>query len=258
MISKYFRPKKYYKLIRIGPKGIGGFVLEEEGFNKSNCLMSFGVASNIEFEIDYFRKKNCKIHMYDHTSGPEFWKQMYALNTIVFIKSLLTINLKKLKFSLKQFKKIKKFKNFIKLKEVNFFEEGVGFGKYGADIKKVFSRAKSKNIMFKINIEHSEYRILDELIKYKKFIDGMVIEFHDADIHKKLIEKFLKKLSFNVSHVCVSGRDYSGKKIPSSITITLSKYGKIISKKPNYPNKYDVVLKDVKSEKFLIDLAHRI
>ena len=35
--------------------------------------------------------------MYDHTSGPEFWKQMYALNTIVFIKSLLTINLKKLK-----------------------------------------------------------------------------------------------------------------------------------------------------------------
>ena len=57
----------------------------------------------------------------------------------------------------------------------------------------------------------------------------MVIEFHDADIHKKLIEKFLKKLSFNVSHVCVSGRDYSGKKIPSSITITLSKYGKIIS-----------------------------
>ncbi len=258
MISKYFRPKKFYKLIRIGPRNIGGFVLEEVGFNKSNCLMSLGISTNIEFELDYFKKKNCKIHMYDHTSGPNFWRNMYYLNMLLFFKSLITLNLKKFDFSLKQFNSIKKYKNFLLLKKVKFFEEGVGFGRYGADIKKIIGRAKSKNIMFKINIEHSEYRILDELIKYKSLIDGIVVEFHDADIHKRLIEKFLKKLCFNVIHVCVSGRDYSGKKIPSSITLTLSKYGKIISQKPNYPNKFDVYLNKTNSHKYLIDLAKNI
>lgn len=258
MISKHFRPKKSYKLIRIGPRKIGGFVLDDVGFNKSNCLMSFGVATNIEFENDYFKKKNCKVHMYDHTSGPKFWKRMYVLNILLFIKSLITLNFKSLDFSLNQFKTIKKFKNFISLQKVNFFAEGVGFGKYGADINKVIRRAKSKNIMFKINIEHSEYRILDELVKYKRYIDGIVIEFHDVDIHKKIVEKFLKRLRFNVIHVCVSGHDYSGKKIPSAITLTLSKYGKIISNKPNYPNKFDVDIKGNKSRNFLIDLAKRI
>ena len=56
-------------------------------------------------------------------------------------------------------------------------------------------------IFFKIDIEGSEYRILDELLAHSSEIEGLVIEFHDVDLHTQRIEEFIQKFSLTLVHV---------------------------------------------------------
>jgi len=256
MLSSHFRPKKSYELIRVGPKEIGGFIFEKIAFEKCDILLSFGIASDISCEIDFFKKKNVKIHCYDHTISRRSWNTDIFIKSIFLIISTLMLKFNKTRYYHLGIKNLFQIINFYNNKKVKFFFEAVGYGKYGVSFKKTISRASSRNICLKINIEHSEYRILDEIIKYKNKIGCLVIEFHDIDIHKHLVEKFIKKLEFTLVHVAVSGADYSGKNIPSAITVALSKYKKITSNSANYPNKYDHKVE--KKNKFLIDLAKSI
>ena len=49
---------------------------------------------------------------------------------------------------------------------------------------------ETKPVFFKIDIEGSEYRILDDLINYQKVIEGLVVEFHNVDLHLEKISKY--------------------------------------------------------------------
>ena len=55
----------------------------------------------------------------------------------------------------------------------------------------IFERIKSNKIFLKIDIEGSEYRILDDLIRYQDLIKGLVIEFHNIDLHMEKILNFI-------------------------------------------------------------------
>ena len=52
----------------------------------------------------------------------------------------------------------------------------------------------------KIDIETSEYRILDELIENQEKFTGIAIEFHDVDLHLDKILKFITSLNMTLAH----------------------------------------------------------
>ena len=58
-----------------------------------------------------------------------------------------------------------------------------------------------KPLFLKIDIEGSEYRILDDLIRYQDKITGLVIEFHNIDLHIEKILNFLKNFKLNLVHI---------------------------------------------------------
>ena len=81
-----------------------------------------------------------------------------------------------------------------------------------------------KNIQFKIDIEGSEYRILEDLIKIRNKISGIVIEFHDIDIHVEKIKNFIRKINLTLVHIHpnnYSEVDNYGN--PTSIELTFEK-----------------------------------
>ena len=51
-----------------------------------------------------------------------------------------------------------------------------------SDLIKI-SQHKDK-ILLKIDIEGSEYRILEDIISIKDSLNALIIEFHDIDLHK--------------------------------------------------------------------------
>lgn len=54
-------------LIRLGSRGDGGYVLNEQVLNESESLYNYGVGRNWQFEDDYFRATGKPVYMFDPT-----------------------------------------------------------------------------------------------------------------------------------------------------------------------------------------------
>ena len=111
----------------------------------------------------------------------------------------------------------------------------------------------TEKIFIKIDIEGSEYRILEQIIENENKIEGLVIEFHDIDLHLERIITFINKSSLTLVHFHPNnfgGVDQNGN--PIVIELTFSKSPKIIHKgihdlpnkldMPNNPNEKDIII----------------
>ena len=72
----------------------------------------------------------------------------------------------------------------------------------------IFSKNSYDNVFLKIDIEGSEYRILDQLIENQKKINGLVIEFHDCDLHFDRINRFIQSFELDLVHIHVNNYSY--------------------------------------------------
>jgi hypothetical protein len=77
----------------------------------------------------------------------------------------------------------------------------VGIGRNKVIFSELINRIKSYTVFLKIDLEGSEYRILDDILMHQDKISGLVIEFHNVDLHKDLISNFIKKFSLSLSHM---------------------------------------------------------
>lgn len=57
-LSKYFKPKFSYDLVRIGKNNDGGYLIDFNSFKKSASLLSLGINDDWSFEKDFFLKRN--------------------------------------------------------------------------------------------------------------------------------------------------------------------------------------------------------
>lgn len=60
------------KLIRLGNKNDGGYIIEEGTLSRVDALYSYGVGNNTSFEEDFVRLTNKPVFLFDHTvSDPQ-------------------------------------------------------------------------------------------------------------------------------------------------------------------------------------------
>jgi hypothetical protein len=188
-LETIFKPKKKYKLIRIGNFNDGGYLVGENSLKKTETLLSFGIDDNWQFE-KYFKINNIntKILCYDNKPILKYLIKKFIIEFIFFPYH------RRLKF-------IKYFNNIIEFliikKKIVFFQKKIFYN----DLNQILKKIKNDNIFLKIDIEGSEYRILEEIIKNQKRIIGIVIEFHDFDYHKNIIYDFCKRLKLNLIHI---------------------------------------------------------
>ena len=96
-----------------------------------------------------------------------------------------------------------KFKKFIKNEKVNYFKLGIGLEYENiTSLEKIIKKISlDKKYFLKLDIEGDEYRVLDDIIKYSKNLNGLVIEFHNIDLHKQRIIKFINDLSLKLIYI---------------------------------------------------------
>lgn len=185
-----------HKLIRIGSAFDGGyFVCPNSILNASN-LISLGIETNWEFEKD-FLKSNSKtnISCYD---GQTNFKLVLRFFFIQIIKTLLL----QYNFSLlkRSFSNLFEYSTLLK-NNLNFRRKNIGL-KNGLTFEEVIS--KKEEVFLKIDIEGSEYRILEDILKYKNRLVGLVIEFHDYDLNKEKIKRFVKEIGLVLVHININ------------------------------------------------------
>tara|TARA_B110001454_G_C12575405_1_gene373748 strand:+ start:84 stop:830 length:747 start_codon:yes stop_codon:yes gene_type:complete len=233
MLNKIFKPKHLYELIRVGKNGDGGYLIEKKSLDDSKSLISFGISVDWSFEKDFYTMNSVPIHAYDHTITKRFFYMLIAKESLkIFIgqfqagiQSILLYN-DYLKF----------FTN-----EKKHFLEKIGTEKTSTSLDDVLSRKRDGASFFlKIDIEGSEYRILDDLIKIQNLLSGVAIEFHDVDLHEERIIKFIEQFSLTLVHIHPNNfSDLDKNNNPISLEITFAKSPAIIDNNPKIPHHLD-------------------
>ena len=238
ILPSFLKPKKETDLIKIGNKKDGGYVIPKNSIDYTNTLYSFGLDSNWTFEKEFYNKKKCKVFVYDHSVN---WKTFF----ISSIKSPKTI--------LNYFKYISFFDNKEKyhIKEMihpldSFILSSTNNTNNPykiADLDSIIINPEDKSLFFKIDIEGSEYRILNQLIKYSSKINGIVIEFHNCDLNFDKIKNFLTKFELDLVHLHVNNWSFLTKEgFPGSIELTFSHRDfnqKTLDQDKSYPTSLD-------------------
>ena len=234
------KPKYEYDLIRIGSRNDGGYLIEKNSLFESEFLLSFGISTDWSFEKEFIGKNNVNLKCFDGSIDDLFWLEWKN-------KAIK----KALKFSFREIYNYLKtklsFHEFFNTQNFACFYIGKKKGQIGID--EIINKIPHKKIFFKIDIEGSEYEILDQLIKHKSRVSGIAIEFHDCDKNIESISDFIKKIDMPVVHIHANNYDPVNKiGIPKTIEITFSCNPSIIGKQSKLPHKFDMPNKYNKPE----------
>ena len=207
--SKYnfLKPYKVKKLVRLGRDYDGGYLVCFEALKKCENLITLGVGDDISFEIDFEKRINSKkVKMYD-----------YSVNNFSFLKIILKYFRRLITFRTKldnfinSVKNYSNFLNFIKKKNV-FFEKLriVNKLKFKNDItlNTILKNTYNKKNLLKIDIEGSEYEIINDIIRHNSKIKMLIIEFHWINKNKNLFIHSLKRLKSNFDVIHVHANNY--------------------------------------------------
>jgi hypothetical protein len=227
-LDKIFKPIVNYELIRLGRANDGGYLVGKNSINKSEYLISMGLDLDWSFEEDFKRRNHAtKVICFDDNLDKKF----ILKKIIIQIISIIYNQNYKYLISL-----IKSYFNFeIFVKTVEYQKKKITYG----DVLKIQNNIN--NIFFKIDIEGAEYRILDELIKIKNKITGIVIEFHDFDLHQPKIENFINNIGLKLIHIHPNnfqGLDKFGN--PYLVELTFEKEPVSLNEENTLPHKYDM------------------
>lgn len=182
---------------RFGSMGDGGYYISPKNILEADILFSGGISSNTEFEYDVFRfNKKIQIVMVDPTVSRtklaakavlrsflgKSEKLRYGINTLVFMLMLRSGRAWHIK---------------------KWLSNSTGILDC---IKEKTTILENQKILLKLDIEGSEYDLLDEILTHLHLFNCMVFEFHDLDKQNLVLYDFLNKcaLHFDMIHLEVN------------------------------------------------------
>lgn len=234
-----FKPIKC-NLIRLGSKNDGGYLVSKKTIEESESLISFGILDDCSFEENFKVIREKSIFCFDRINYNSYWKKRFFND---FGAALYNLNFKFLKNTIKGYFK---FKKFFRNNNVSLYNKYIK----ERSLDEIISKYKNikKPILLKIDIEGSEYRILKEIMKNKNILTGIIIEFHELDLHLDKVVNFVKELDFKVTHVHANNFDREINNIPLVLEMTLEKNPDYKDELAVLPNKYDAPCDPQKEE----------
>ncbi|PHX89638.1 MAG: hypothetical protein CK535_01035 [Pelagibacteraceae bacterium] len=233
-LPSFFSFNQAKDLVRIGKQNDGGYLVSISDIEKSNILISFGIADDWSFESDFAKYNDIEVVAYDASLN---FRSLLKRMIIETIKNPLNFyGIKKL-FSYKKFFKGKRkhIKKFLGLNTSN---------EMYCTLLEALNEGNNKKNFLKIDIEGSEYRFLDDIVANEEKITGIVIELHDCDIHLSQIERFVKNLNKRGLYlVHIHANNYAPIRLddglPLVLELTFSRHAKF-SNSFKLPHKLDM------------------
>jgi hypothetical protein len=219
MLPNSWKPNNAVDLVRVGPNADGGYVIPSAVLDKTDILFGLGVNDDWDFEVDFQKRSGCQVVCYDHSVNARFWRRRFKKDLSAFL--LLR------KFQPKKFKAMFKYFDYKRYFDGNkaiHHQIKIGYDMPGSiSINGIVKKYDKGNIFFKIDIEGSEYRVIDQLQVHADRIVGFVIEFHDVDIHRQRISDFIAGLKdFTLMHIHANNHQEKRDENNDPITVEMS------------------------------------
>lgn len=190
-MNKPFSIVQTSDLIRVGSRHDGGYITSRKAVQGSTALVSLGINDNWDFEKDFsnYHAKIPKQILVDNAMSIKWW----VLSTL---RKIIREDFSFRKLFIEVFKPFK-FAAYIKSNHVTFIHQTVGINAIAGEIKlqEILDLVSSERIYLKIDIERSEYLILEDILEGSSRISGISIEFHDFDLHTDRIMRWIIALS---------------------------------------------------------------
>lgn len=244
-------------LVRVGRHNDGGYIIPRAALKETEVLLSLGVNEDWSFDADFLRiNPKAIVHAYDPTISDRYFKKQ-------IIKRFIYLCCAKSSFkdcyrSVRLRSSYKRFFNG----PARHYEERVHNRidtVEDATFESMFRRTESEKSFVKMDIEGSEYRVIDDLVKYSTRVIGIMIEFHDTEPLRAVFCTAVKKLQEHYDIVHIHGNNYAPvgfDGFPEVVEITFLRkgfYGSVTAKRrvlplekldePNDPKRADYVLR---------------
>lgn len=209
-------PGSYQDLVEIGNGGDGTYYLKPQDL-EANIVLSLGLSDEWSFEL-FFLEKGYSVVAVDGSVGTrEFIKR--------FIFALVGFKLKiayQRAQTLIRYFLLCKFDNFIHLRKFVGLSTKVHFVTLDELIRQYTN--ENDQIILKCDIEGHEYRILNDIIKYRDRISTFAVEFHDADLHMETIRQFHTDSGYNIAFLQANNAGEIGENgYPTLLEVTFTK-----------------------------------
>jgi len=216
-IYKVLRPYKFEGLVRVGGFKDGGYVVPEAYLQNLTTFVNFGVGEDFDFEMELLNR----YHVLYILSFDNLVSLRYFI--IHALKGVAKFALRKANFYLAYFRLTllaRYVKFYLLTPQVKFFKVEIDKGR----TEKVFSTLPI-NSGLKVDIEGSEYKILDVIALYKYKFNFIIIELHSVQLHKDKIIEFLNEMNneFQVAHTSFNNRISDIQLTPQTIEVTFCK-----------------------------------
>ena len=235
-------------LIRVGMNMDGGYVLGKNELNKIEYIISLGMGSertNWSFEKEYLKiNQNIKITFYDHTVSPK----NYLLNILRIFRRLI-----KLRYKIKDLTEmVMHFFSYIILLNSNQISHEKQKilqkpkKRNETNVEEIFKNTSFNNILLKVDIEGSEYEIIDQIVDSSHKILSLIIEFHEVDKYEDIFEDKIKLLKSKFEIIHIHGNNNTGTQrinLPKTLEITF--VNKENYKDHNKEFRYDFPVKEI-------------
>jgi hypothetical protein len=193
-------------LARVGGAYDGGYVVPLEAVEAAGALLSFGLSHDWTFERDFERHNPMAIiHCYDHTVSM-LTTVLYSLGQ--FARFIVRRKARYLRKTLAWLD----YLVFFRGKNEHFRQRIWRDRSAGsATIADAFDRLPVGGPVFvKMDIEGSEYRVIDELLARTQHIAALTIEFHEVDIAPDLFNATIAKIKRDFHIVHIHGNNMGG------------------------------------------------
>lgn len=169
----------------------GGFYLSPFLIRENPIIMSFGIGEDISFDRAISDRFNCKVHCFDPTPKSIGWFRKQSPETVKNLK-FYEYGLSKKSGKTKFF--LPKNKNYISGSNIlfNSLDENDYVNVNLKNITDICVDLKIKKIdVLKMDIEGSEYEVIESLISSNIFIGQILVEFHDRFFNKKIPKSYI-------------------------------------------------------------------
>lgn len=205
-------------LQRIGNLTDGGYVMTLRAITNIDCLLSLGLGENWSFEESFSQiNKSASIEIYDNTISFFFFvkKSLNGAVKLLLLKESW-VNVKA------RFNRLSNYFSFWYRNPRNKHHQ-VRINRKTFNL--ALSRIPSDSVVgLKIDIEGSEWEILEEIITHQSRFGFIAIEIHDFDLHVQQLKDFFDQLSGRMvlSHLHANNFEGLGKNgFPRVFEITL-------------------------------------
>ena len=193
-LKKAFSPNYSFPLVRLGRENDGGYMVDPRSVAAADRLLSLGLNDDWSFERAFRTKNEVKIDVFDGNVDTNF-----------FLKNIWKA-IPQIKEPSKLWRSIKSPLDYRKFFKGTVKHHSLMIG-YNAKKSLQLSKAvdqyfslRNEKIFAKIDIEGWEYRILEDLLNLAPRLTGLVIEFHDLDLHENIVLDFIERLPMEICY----------------------------------------------------------